>query len=102
MLTTSPLLYPPEELAKFRRVEEKTRLSRYGYDCYAFAMLAAGHVDCVIEAGVKAYDIAPLIPIVEGAGGVVTTWSGGDAAAGGDVIASGDARVHEAALALLA
>ncbi len=50
LLTTSPLLYPPEELAKFRRVEEKTRLSRYGYDCYAFAMLAAGHVDCVIEA----------------------------------------------------
>ncbi len=47
------------------------------------------------RSGVKAYDIAPLIPIVEGAGGVVTTWSGGDAAAGGDVIASGDARVHE-------
>ena len=50
----------------------------------------------------KAYDIAPLIPIVEGAGGVVTTWTGGDAAAGGDVIASGDKRLHEAALALLA
>ena len=68
LLTTSPLLYPPEALAKFRRVEQKVRLSRYGYDCYAFAMLAAGHVDCVIEAGVKAYDIAPLIPIIEGAG----------------------------------
>jgi histidinol phosphatase-like enzyme (inositol monophosphatase family) len=102
LLTTSPLLYPTEALAKFRRVEEKARLSRYGYDCYAFAMLAAGHVDCVIEAGVKAHDIAPLIPIVEGAGGVVTTWTGNDAAAGGDVIASGDTRLHEAALALLA
>jgi histidinol phosphatase-like enzyme (inositol monophosphatase family) len=102
LLTTSPLLYPPEALAKFRRIEEKARLSRYGYDCYAFAMLAAGHVDCVIEAGVKAHDIAPLIPIVEGAGGVVTTWTGDDAAAGGDVIASGDIRLHNAALALLA
>jgi len=101
LLTTSPLLYPPDALAKFRRVEEKARLSRYGYDCYAFAMLAAGHVDCVMEAGVKAYDIAPLIPIVEGAGGVVTTWTGDDAAAGGNVIAAGDKRLHQAALALL-
>lgn len=102
LLTTSPLLYPPDDLEKFRRVERAVRLSRYGYDCYAFAMLAAGHVDCVIEAGVKAYDIAPLIPIVEGAGGVVTTWTGEDAAAGGNVIASGDRRLHDAALALLA
>jgi histidinol phosphatase-like enzyme (inositol monophosphatase family) len=102
LLTTSPLLYPPEALARFRRVEQGVRLSRYGYDCYAFAMLAAGHVDCVIEAGVKAYDIAPLIPLIEGAGGVVTTWTGESAAAGGNVIAAGDKRLHDAALALLA
>lgn len=102
LLTTSPLLYPAEEFEKFRRVEKAVRLSRYGYDCYAFAMLAAGFVDCVIEAGVKAYDVAPLIPIIEGAGGIVTTWSGDDAAAGGNVIASGDRRLHDAALALLA
>jgi histidinol phosphatase-like enzyme (inositol monophosphatase family) len=102
LLTTSPLLYPPDELAKFHRVEQAVRLSRYGYDCYAFAMLAAGFVDCVIEAGVKAYDVAPLIPIIEGAGGIVTTWGGGDAAGGGNVIAAGDRRLHAAALALLA
>ncbi len=98
----SPLLYPPQELAKFRRVEQEVRLSRYGYDCYAFAMLAAGHIDCVMEAGVKGYDIAPLIPIIEGAGGIVTTWTGESAASGGNVIAAGDKRLHEAALALLA
>jgi histidinol phosphatase-like enzyme (inositol monophosphatase family) len=102
LMTTSPLLYPPEALAAFRRVERMVRLSRYGYDCYAFAMLAAGHVDCVIEAGVKPYDIAPLMPIVEGSGGIVTTWTGGNAARGGDVIAAGDSRIHAAALELLA
>ena len=74
---------------------------RYGYDCYAYCMLAAGHVDLIVEAGLKAYDIAPLIPIILGAGGVVTTWDGGDAAAGGRIVAAGDARLHEAALKLL-
>ena len=102
LMTTSPLLYTPEKLAAFRRVEAAARLSRYGCDCYAFAMLAAGHVDCVIESGVQPYDIAPLVPIIEGAGGVVTTWSGGDAAQAGDVVATGDPGLHEAVLKLLA
>jgi histidinol phosphatase-like enzyme (inositol monophosphatase family) len=102
LMTTSPLLYTPEKLLAFRRVEAGVRLSRYGCDCYALAMLAAGHVDCVIEAGVQTYDIAPLIPIVEGAGGVVTSWSGGDATHGGDIVASGDQALHEAVLKLLA
>ena len=101
LMTTSPLLYPEADLAKFHAVEKQVRLSRYGYDCYAFAMLAAGFVDCVIEAGVKSYDIAPLVPIIKGAGGIITTWTGGDAAAGGNVVACGDKRVHDAVLALL-
>jgi histidinol phosphatase-like enzyme (inositol monophosphatase family) len=101
LMTTSPLLYPSDALRKFRRVEQAARLSRYGCDCYAFAMLAAGHVDCVIEAGVKTYDVAPLIPIVEAAGGIFTTWTGRDATRGGDVIAAGDPRIHAAALELL-
>jgi myo-inositol-1(or 4)-monophosphatase len=100
-MTTSPLLYPGVKLDIFKRLEQAARLSLYGCDCYAFAMLAAGNVDCVIECGVQTYDIAPLIPIVEGAGGKVTSWDGGSAVRGGDVIASGDARVHEAALKLL-
>lgn len=101
LMTTSPLLYTAPKLESFLRVEKTARLSLYGCDCYAFAMLAAGNVDCVIESGVQTYDIAPLIPIVQGAGGMVTSWDGGSAVRGGDVIASGDPRVHEAALKLL-
>jgi len=102
LMTTSPLLYPPAELEAFRRLESVIRLSRYGYDCYAFAMLASGHVDCVMEAGVQTYDIAPLIPIIEGAGGIITNWSGGSAARGGNIVAVGDPRMHAQILELLA
>jgi len=101
-MTTSPLLIEPALRDKFHRVEEKVRLSRYGGDCYAYCALAAGHVDLVIEAGVKKYDIFPLIPIIEGAGGVVTTWDGGDASDGGAIIAAGDRRLHEIAMRMLA
>jgi len=65
-------------------------------------MVAAGHVDLVIENGLKPYDIVALIPIIEGAGGIVTSWDGGDPTRGGAIIAAGDRRVHEQALALLA
>jgi fructose-1,6-bisphosphatase/inositol monophosphatase family enzyme len=64
-------------------------------------MLAAGHIDLVIESGLKSWDVAALIPIIEGAGGIVTTWEGGSAANGGGIIAAGDKRVHAAALELL-
>jgi myo-inositol-1(or 4)-monophosphatase len=64
-------------------------------------MLAAGHVDLVIETELKPYDILPLMPIIAGAGGIVTAWDGGPPKAGGRVIAAGDKRVHEAALKLL-
>jgi myo-inositol-1(or 4)-monophosphatase len=101
LMTTSPLLYAPDKLEAFRRAESKVRLSRYGGDCYAFAMLAAGHVDCVIESAVNPYDIVPLIPIIEGAGGTVTCWDGSDPAGGGDVVASCGGSFHEAVLALL-
>ena len=64
-------------------------------------MLAAGHIDLVIETELKPYDVLPLIPIIEGAGGIVTTWDGGRAFAGGHVIAAGDKRVHAAAMEAL-
>jgi myo-inositol-1(or 4)-monophosphatase len=64
-------------------------------------MVAAGHADCVVESGLKIYDIAALIPIIEGAGGIVTTWDGGDPAQGGDIVASGCASLHAAVLKLL-
>ena len=102
LMTTHPALLAPGTLDPFRRVEEKVRLSRYGGDCYAYCMLAAGHVDLVIESGLQPYDIVALIPIIEGAGGIITTWDGGDPAKGGAIIAAGDKRVHAQALKLLA
>lgn len=101
LYTTTPLLMNDAERDLFGRVEKNVRLSRYGGDCYAYCMLAAGHVDLVIEAGLKSYDIAALVPIVTGAGGIVTTWDGGPAHNGGNIIAASDPRVHEAAMKLL-
>jgi histidinol-phosphatase len=101
MSTTSPKLFEGEELRAYDRVEGAARLARYGCDCYAYCMLAAGHIDLVVESGLKPYDIAALIPIIEGAGGLVTAWDGGSAAHGGRVVAAGDRRVHAAAVALL-
>ena len=101
LMTTSPLLIDDARLDDFRRVEREVRLSRYGGDCYAYCALAAGHVDLVIETNLNPYDIVALIPIIEGAGGVVSTWSGEDAAQGGAIVAAGDAALHEAALRLL-
>jgi myo-inositol-1(or 4)-monophosphatase len=101
LFTTSPLLMNETDRAAFRKVEEAVKLSRYGGDCYAYCMLAAGHIDLVIETELKPYDILPLIPILAGAGAVVTAWDGGLAALGGRVIAAGDARVHAAALEML-
>jgi len=99
--TTSPLLMNEADRAAFRRVENAVKLSRYGGDCYAYCMLAAGLIDLVIETEIKPYDIVAVIPIVTGAGGIVTTWENGPAQAGGRVIVAGDARVHEAALEML-
>ena len=99
--TTSPLLMNPDDRAAFGKVEAEVRLTRYGGDCYSYCMLAAGHLDLVIETELKPYDIAALIPIITGAGGVITTWEGKPAQGGGRIIAAGDPRVHEAAMKIL-
>ena len=101
LFTTSPLLMSKDERARFTKVENAVRLSRYGGDCYVYCMVAAGFVDLVVEAGLKPYDVMALIPIVEGAGGIITTWDGKPAANGGRIIAAGDRRIHEEALKLL-
>jgi myo-inositol-1(or 4)-monophosphatase len=101
LFTTSPrLMNAPDRLA-FGRVEEAALLSRYGGDCYAYCMLAAGHVDLVIETELKPHDVLALVPIITGAGGVITTWDNGPPQAGGRIVAAGDKRVHAAAMALL-
>jgi myo-inositol-1(or 4)-monophosphatase len=101
MLTTSPLLMNEADRQAFRRVEKDVRLSRYGGDCYAYCVLAAGHVDLLIETELKPHDVLALIPIIEGAGGIMTTWDNGRPHNGGRIIAAGDKRVHEHAMALL-
>ncbi len=101
LLTTSPLLMSDADRHRFTRVEQAVRLSRYGGDCYAYCVLAAGHVDLVIETELQPYDVLPLIPIIEGAGGVVTTWENGRPHAGGRILAAGDPRIHAQAMALL-
>ena len=101
LLTTSPLLMREPDRSRFQRVEAAVQLARYGGDCYAYCMLAAGHVDLVIETELKPYDVLPLIPIIEGAGGVITTWDNGRPHAGGRIIAAGDRRVHAKAMEVL-
>jgi len=99
--TTPDMFQPGEEIRAFQRVEERVKLRRWGGDCYAYGMLAHGLVDLIIEASMKPYDIQALIPIVEGAGGVVTTWDGSPAWNGGRLIAAGDKRVYDEAMELL-
>jgi myo-inositol-1(or 4)-monophosphatase len=101
LFTTSPRLMKDADRTSFGRVEAAAQLSRYGGDCYAYCMLAAGHIDLVVETELKPHDIVPLIPIILGAGGIITTWENQPAHAGGRIVAAGDARVHAAALALL-
>lgn len=101
--TTDPAGFPnAADEAAFIAVRDSTMLHRYGGDCYAYCLLAMGCLDLVIESGLKPWDVQALIPIVEGAGGLMTDWRGGPAYDGAQVIAAGDARVHAEALAILA
>jgi myo-inositol-1(or 4)-monophosphatase len=102
VMTTSPALIKDDaDRAAYLKVEGQARLVRYGADCYAYCALAAGFVDLVIETNLKPHDIVALAPIVEGAGGVITTWDGESVAKGGRIIAAGDPRMHELARSIL-
>lgn len=99
---TSPALFQsPSQQSSWQRLSERVRLVRWGGDWYNYALLAAGHIDAVVECGLGAYDILPLRPIIEAAGGVVTDWQGQAVTTGGDIIAAGDARLHAEILAQL-
>ena len=103
LCATDPGAYfSKEQLSAFARVERVAKMTRYGGDCYLFAALALGFVDVVIEANFHAWDVAALIPIIEGAGGIITDWDGGSAQPGKTILASGDRRVHAEAMKLLA
>ncbi len=101
LCTTTPALFQGERRDAYDRLETAVRLPRYGTDCYAYAMLAAGHVDLVVEVGLQPYDIVALIPIIEAAGGMVTDWNGGPAEDGGDIIAAATPELHAAAMEVL-
>ena len=101
VFTTFPEVGTPAEGRAFAAVSRAARLTRYGMDCYAYALVAAGQVDLVIEAGLNAYDIQGPQAVIEAAGGIVTDWSGGPAHNGGRVIAAANAAVHAEALAIL-
>ena len=90
-----------DNLARFRRVAAQARLQRFGGDCYSYCMLALGQIDLVVEDTLQPYDIVPLIPIIEAAGGVVTDMQGKTPVAGGFVIAAANRQLHEQVMALL-
>ncbi|PRX09043.1 histidinol-phosphatase [Martelella mediterranea] len=101
LFTTSPRIMEAEAMARYDRLEERVRLARYGIDCYAYCLLAAGFADLVVESDLKPYDIGALIPIIERAGGVVTTWTGERPESGGDIVAAATPALHAAALETL-
>lgn len=101
LFTTSPFLFAGGEAERYRAVEDRVNLARYGCDCYAYALVASGHADLVVENGLEPYDVAGLIPILEAAGAVVTDWNGNRPEGGGNIIAAGSREIHEEALDLL-
>ncbi|MFZ5962913.1 histidinol-phosphatase [Thalassococcus sp. BH17M4-6] len=101
LFTTFPEVGTPDDRRAFERVAAEVRLTRYGVDCYAYALLAMGQVDLVIEAGLNAYDIQAPIAVIEAAGGIVTDWQGGPAHDGGRALAAATPALHAAALARL-
>jgi myo-inositol-1(or 4)-monophosphatase len=100
--TTDPGLFADGfEANAFRQVQARARSCRYGTDCFAYALLAAGLIDLVIEAGLKPYDIVALIPIIENAGGIITTWEGKEARHGGRIVAAANTSLHAQAIELI-
>lgn len=101
LFTTFPEVGSAQERAGFEAVRDRVKLTRYGMDCYAYALLAAGQIDLVIEAGLNAYDIQAPIAVIEAAGGVVTDWQGGPVHGGGRAVAAANATLHAQALEIL-
>ena len=103
LVTTSPDMFGGGDAAAFERLRGAAKSTRYGYDCYGYAMLGMGFIDLIIEADLAPYDYCALIPVIAGAGGIITDWAGEPLGLGSDgrICAAGDARVHAEALDLL-
>ncbi len=104
LFASSPDMFEGAAASAFERLRGSVRLTRFGADCYAYGLLAAGFVDLVVEASMKPYDYCALAPVVEGAGGIITDWQGKALSlhSDGRVAACGDPRLAEAARAKLA
>jgi inositol-phosphate phosphatase / L-galactose 1-phosphate phosphatase / histidinol-phosphatase len=103
LFATTPDMFRGSDAAAFRRLSAAAKLTRFGADCYAYGLLAAGFIDLVCEAEMMPYDFCAIVPVVEGAGGIATDWRGEKLGLSSDgrVLVAGDRRVHAAALALL-
>lgn len=104
LFATTPEMFKGGDAACFAKLSAAVKMTRFGGDCYAYGLLAAGFVDLILEASLKPYDFCAMVPIVEGAGGIVTDWYGAslDLGSDGRVLVAGDRRAHQAALSLLA
>lgn len=100
LYTTDYDLFTPVEKTAFDRVKSQAKCVRYGTDCYAYGLLSSGHIDLVIEAGLQPYDAMALVPVIKGAGGIVTDWNGGEISMDWDgrIVAAGSSELHRQAI----
>ena len=103
MYSTAPGMFAGATARRHEVLADKVKLFRWGGDCYAYGLLALGHVDLVVESSLKLYDFAALAPVIAGAGGTITDWHGKplDMHSDGSVLAAGDAAIHRAAMKIL-
>lgn len=101
LFSTFPEIGDAAEKSAFDALQAQVQLTRYGTDCYAYALLALGQIDLVVEAGLQAYDIQGPMAVVQAAGGIVTDWTGGAAHLGGRIVAAANREIHSAAIAAL-
>jgi len=104
MYSTAPEMFKtPGVTARHETLATKVKNFRWGGDCYSYGLLASGHVDLVVEDGLKLYDFAALVPVIKSAGGIITDWHGKglDMHSPGAVLAAGDATLHRAAMDVL-
>lgn len=100
--TTNPDMFASDEdREKYAALSGKGRIRWFGGDCYGYCLLASGHIDVIAESGLSAYDIVPLVPIIEASGGCITDWQGRPVEDGGTILACGDPALQEDALKIL-
>ena len=103
MYATTPDMFEGDTLPPWQRLTDAVLKTGYGADCYAYGLLASGHVDVICEAMLQPYDYCALVPVVEGAGGKITDWQGNPLTLHSDdcVLAAGDPAAHAQALKAL-